>query len=238
MTTSLISCYVCFCSTVRCYLGCSSSNILSRTFWTLSCHSNISGAQFCKYFTQFPEFSWELQWLTVSWQYLVCWSFPGFHLRGIVRLRMVHHFFEMEWYLRWHRLCVMLLGSYISIQGYLCKPTRTFLHIYALCLPMSHIRSDTFEWVSFFRTSYWPFVKYWYTYGAGFVRLFISFRQRINAVVVTSSNNKWEHVIIINQCFPIAHYPSCTTPVVWCQLWNQTDFSIYCQMFCIWLPNK
>ena len=42
MTTSLISCYVCFCGTLRCYWGCSSSNMLSRTFW--SCHSNISGA--------------------------------------------------------------------------------------------------------------------------------------------------------------------------------------------------
>ena len=56
MTTSLISCYFCFCSTVWCYWGCSSSNMRSHTSWTLSCHSNISGAQFCKYFPQFPEF--------------------------------------------------------------------------------------------------------------------------------------------------------------------------------------
>ena len=45
------------------------------------------------------------------------------------RQQMVHHFFEMERYLRLHRLCVKLLGSCFSIQGYLCKPTRTFLHI-------------------------------------------------------------------------------------------------------------
>ena len=48
--------------------------------------------------------------------------------------------------------------------------TRTFLHISVVCLPVSRITGDTFEWSSFFRTTYWPFVKYWYTYGVEFFR--------------------------------------------------------------------
>ena len=85
-TTSLISFYVCFCGTVRCHWGLSSSNMLSRTFWTLRCYSNISGAQFCKYIQQFPEIPWWLQWLPVSWQYLA-------HVAGVYRDGIAHVLF-------------------------------------------------------------------------------------------------------------------------------------------------
>ena len=91
--------------------------MLSHTFWTLSCHSDITGAQFCNLFQEFPEFSRWLQLLPVSWQYL---AVAGVYRDGIdhvlfytclidhflvsifvalldtTRLRMVHHIFEME----------------------------------------------------------------------------------------------------------------------------------------------
>ena len=50
------------------------------------------------------------------------WSFPGFHLRGGVRLPMVHHFFEMEWYLIWHRLCVKLMVRALAFRGIYVSP--------------------------------------------------------------------------------------------------------------------
>ena len=136
--------------------------MLSRTFWTLRCHSNIPGAQFCKYFSVSRVF----MIVTVAHCFVAIFSMLlESTVTGLIMCcfyaclidHLLVSFFvgllDCRWFitsLKWNdtsdtHVCVMLLGSYFSIQGYLCKPTRTFFDIYALCLPMSYFRSDTFE---------------------------------------------------------------------------------------------